>query len=87
MADTQIKCGEPVDWNGMPPWCGEPAIGTFMSACVHEHVTGPNPVCAACAAEIQRGDWYCEPCKESAEPHACRVGHRFEWFADAAAAS
>lgn len=36
-------------------FCGEPAIGTVLTACEHEHVN-ERPICAACAAEFRRDD-------------------------------
>lgn len=44
--------------------CGEPAVGTLVAGCVHEHVAR-WPVCAGCAADIQRADGLtCTPCDE-----------------------
>jgi hypothetical protein len=77
-------CGVYLNWDGKPPLCGEPAIGILTVACVHEHVER-QPVCAPCAAELQRYETgTCVPCERSAEPHRCVMTAHYEWFAEAA---
>jgi hypothetical protein len=75
-------CAVSADWDGSPPWCGEPAIGEFAGACIHEHISVPHRVCAADAAEIQRldGTVICGPCERSAEPHDCPVTLTWTWY-------
>jgi hypothetical protein len=74
-------CQAFVDWNENLGCCGEPAIGTAVCACLHEHV-GERRVCAADAAEIQgcTGDEFvCVPCRDSAQPHECRMFITLRW--------
>jgi hypothetical protein len=77
MAET---CVFYANWDGEQPLCGEPAIGTFTGACVHEHVQ-TLPLCAADAAELQRcmDMVVCRRCEVSAEPHRCPVTITFDW--------
>ena len=71
-------CQAFVDFDDRNDFCGEPAIGVVFAACEHEHVN-ERPVCAACAAELQRaeeeGGWICFYCD-----HECRFcyGIRFD---------
>jgi hypothetical protein len=71
------------DWDGKPPNCGEPAIGTVIMACVHEHVYRGR-ICASDAVEIQRAgprEFRCEICWESSSPHDCDAVLTIEWDA------
>lgn len=56
-------CTSFIDWYEPSGFCDEPAIGTVFAACEHEHVN-EQPVCAACAAELQRDSegWMCAHC-------------------------
>ena len=67
-------CGASLAWNGKPPWCHEPAAMLARAGCVHEHV-GEIPVCWACLSGLRKfsadGDWECQACWSSPEPHAC----------------
>jgi hypothetical protein len=67
------------------PWraCGEAAIAVITFACVHEHIDAPY-VCAACAAEIQRGEGLliCRKCESGPEPHSCPQVISIKWLAE-----
>jgi hypothetical protein len=78
MADT-VTCQVSVNWDDKPPLCALPAVGAFAAACVHEHVF-TSRVCAPDAAEIQRtGQWFCQPCRDSAQPHKCPITLTWTW--------
>jgi hypothetical protein len=60
--------------------CGEPSIGTAVSACLHEHVDR-TPLCAGCAVDIQQaaGTLMCPHCWMGGERHDCYLLIVIEW--------
>ena len=74
------------NWDGRLPRCGEPAIGTYQTACEHEHISPEVPVCMTCAAEMQQGEWICTQCDgHPTDSHECASVLTFKWFAEVSA--
>jgi predicted amidophosphoribosyltransferase len=79
---SAATCTAFVDWDAAGGLCGEPSAGTLMAACIHEHI-GNEPVCAGCAAELQRaaGDLICKHCADNPDaPHVCRSHLVITWL-------
>lgn len=83
MADPCVILSGVLEWDPAQPACGEPSAGTLCGACVHEHVTRPARVCAACAVDLQQmaGLFICGPCRRAAVPHECLLRVTVEWDA------
>jgi len=70
------SCGKSLNWDGLPPYCGEPAAVAIGGGCIHEHID-VDYACWACLSDIRKvcGDdeWLCIPCLGGPDPHDCTL--------------
>jgi hypothetical protein len=72
--DGRPACERSLNWDGKPPFCGEPADVMTRAMCVHEHC-GETYTCWACLSGLRKfcgdSEWECEQCWDGPQPHAC----------------
>lgn len=70
------SCEKSLNWDGLPPYCGEPATVRIDDGCIHEHIT-VTYACWSCLSDARKicGDdeWLCTPCSDGPDPHKCPV--------------
>jgi hypothetical protein len=53
--------------------CPDEAASRWIAACEHEHVVPDIMICTGHRWRVEDHDWMCDDCRNSAEPHECRV--------------